>query len=195
MTANQILIGVGMMSSARRLATPFTYASAAPVPLSGSSVNTGPVGGHVDHGPPALGGGGQDLVGAAAQDRITVVGVLPLAVGVADDQFQRPVRADGGPLEHGQVAVGVPGGAVLSTTCRHCRTPRHGPTPGRSPASQDRSRRRRTPRLTASRVSHASPAVDRRSCCTYTLRAGKFVRCASKATHGSQPLRGPGAAP
>ena len=66
-------------------------------------------GGHVDHGPLVLGGGGEDLVGATAQDRITVVGVFPVAVGVADDQFQGPVRAGRGPLEHGQVAVGVPG--------------------------------------------------------------------------------------
>ena len=69
-----------------------------------------PVGGHVDHGPLVLSGGGEDLAGAAAQDRVTVVGVLPVAVGVVDDQFQGPVRAGRGPLEHGQVAVGVPGG-------------------------------------------------------------------------------------
>jgi hypothetical protein len=53
-------------------------------------VDGGPVGGHVDHGPFVLGGGGEDLAGAAAQDRITVVGVFPVAVGVVDDQLQGP---------------------------------------------------------------------------------------------------------
>src|SRR6185503_20994287 len=75
----------------------------------GIRVDCGPVGGHVDHGPLAL-GGGEDLAGAATQDRVAVVGVLPVAVGVVDDQFQGPVRAGCGPLEHGQVAVGVPAG-------------------------------------------------------------------------------------
>ena len=70
----------------------------------------GPVGGHVDHGPSVLGGGGEDLSGAAVQDGVAVVGVLALVVGVADDQLQRPMRAGCSPLEHGQVAVGVPGG-------------------------------------------------------------------------------------
>ena len=57
-----------------------------------------------------LGGGGEDLVGAAAEDRVAVVGVLPVAVGVVDHQLQGPGRAGCRPLEHGQVAVGVPGG-------------------------------------------------------------------------------------
>src|SRR5690242_6135518 len=76
----------------------------------GIRVDGGPVGGHVDNGPLALSGSGEDLAGATTQDRVAVVGVLPVAVGVVDDQFQGPVRAGCGPLEHGQVAVGVPGG-------------------------------------------------------------------------------------
>jgi FAD/FMN-containing dehydrogenase len=78
--------------------------------LSGIRVDGGPVGGHIDHGPRVLSGSVEDLAGAATQDRVAVVGVLPVAVGVVDDQFQGPVRAGCGPLEHGQVAVGVPGG-------------------------------------------------------------------------------------
>src|SRR6266487_2065600 len=76
----------------------------------GIRVDGDPVGGHVDHGPLVLSGGGEDLAGATTQDRVAVVGVLPVAVGVADDQFQGPAWAGCGPLEHGQVAVGVPGG-------------------------------------------------------------------------------------
>ena len=57
-----------------------------------------------------LSGGGEDLAGATTQDRVAVVGVLPVAVGVVDDQLQGPAWAGCGPLEHGQVAVGVPGG-------------------------------------------------------------------------------------
>jgi Polysaccharide deacetylase len=92
----------------RRL--PLHHPLAHPTALGGRGIDGGPVGGHVDHGPLVLGGGGEDLVSAAAQDRIAVVGVLPVAVGVVDDQFQGPAWAGRGPLEHGQVAVGVPGG-------------------------------------------------------------------------------------
>jgi hypothetical protein len=40
-----------------------------------------------------LSGGGEDLAGATTQDRVAVVGVLPVAVGVVDDQLQGPARA------------------------------------------------------------------------------------------------------
>jgi hypothetical protein len=41
-------------------------------------------GGHIDDGPVAAsGGGGEDLAGAAAQDRVAVLSVFPLSVGVA----------------------------------------------------------------------------------------------------------------
>ena len=55
-------------------------------------VNRGPVGGHVDHGPVVLCGGGLNLLGAGPQDGVPFVGVLAAAVGVVHDQFQGPVK-------------------------------------------------------------------------------------------------------
>jgi uncharacterized hydrophobic protein (TIGR00271 family) len=89
---------------------PGTRREAVSHPPSGRGVDAGPVRGHVDHGPLVVGGGGENLVGAAAQDGVNVVGIFPLGVGVVDNQLQGPVRAGGGPLEHGEVAVGIPGG-------------------------------------------------------------------------------------
>src|SRR3954453_2621004 len=73
-------------------------------------VNGGPVDGYVDHSPLVVGGRSEDLVRAAAENGVAVVGVFPIAVGVMDDQSQGPIGAARSPLQHRQGAVGVPGG-------------------------------------------------------------------------------------
>ena len=55
-------------------------------------MDAGPVGSHVDDHPLVFGGGSEDLVGSYARDWVTVIRVLPHAVGVMDDQFQGSMR-------------------------------------------------------------------------------------------------------
>src|SRR4051812_26112378 len=55
-------------------------------------MDLGPVCGHVHDGPAAVRRRGEELLRTGAEERIRVVGVLALGVGVVDDQLQTPVR-------------------------------------------------------------------------------------------------------